>query len=307
MFFNLFRRIAAWLALGTATTFTGNSVAQECLPTIPYGHFSGYLSLPRSSSFCVQKGLEDILYETDPYGGRVIGTGQSSTNIFGESQALVIDSHKLPRLYQELGIEKAHIYATPNNGPYEWLRRLAQGYYETSERHLYVFNLGFDIFRLGANWSPKDLAGTELSTVETLIDWPRLLSVRLLWGQYKLRRLALEGDDRSYKLNLFLSDRPGYENKLRSWANAAGPILGGKTSKTRSQLIVITPYWLDLDKPSEAQIAHQLSSIVVCNLGSEVPVTEISFRYEAANVTTDGRHFRHTARPIFARPSSCRG
>jgi hypothetical protein len=297
MFFNLFRRIAAWLALGMATTFSGNSVAQECLPTIPYGYFSGYLSLPRSSSFCVQKGLKNIAYETDPYGGRVIGSGKLRTNVFGESQALVIDSKELPILYQKLGINKAHIYATPNNGPYEWLRRLAQGNYVAAESHLYVVNLGFDIFRLGSNWSAKDLAGTELTTVEKFINWPRLLSLRLMWGQYQLRRFALDGDDRAYKLQLFLSDSPGYEEKLRVWAETARPILAERASDSNAHLIVVTPYWIEAADPSQTGIARRLLRIVTCSLGSAVKVTGVSFRYDPTSVTEDGRHFRHTAEP----------
>lgn len=297
--------MARWAFWATVSLLSVSSFAQECLPTIPYGYFSKYLSLPRTSSFCVQKGLKSVPYKTDSHGGRVLGVGQSRTNIFGESQALVIDSQVLPSLYRKLGIEKAHIYATPNNGPYEWLRRLVQGNYEPAEDHLYVVNLGFDIFRLGPDWSVKDLAGTELATVERFIGWPRLLSLNLMWGQYKLRRLTLTGDDRADKLKRFLDDSHGYEKKLLSWATLAGPILDGKTPQSKSQLLVITPYWLDPSKQAEDRIAKQLLQTVTCGLGEKIPVLGVSFVYDGPNVTEDGRHFRHTAQPVFTQAEPC--
>lgn len=248
-----------------------------------------------------------MTYKTDAHGGRILGVGRIRTNIFGESQALAMDSDALPLVYQELGVENAIIYATPNNGPYEWLRRLAQGNYRATDHHLYVINLGFDIFRLGPEWSAKNLAGISLTSVEKSIDWPRFLSLRLMLSQYRLRRLSLAGDDRDEKLALFLSNSSAYERNLRSWAGVAAPILAGERPEVRKQLLVISPYWLDTSTPHQEKIAENLLDIVACGLRDTLPVVGVSFKYTSTNITDDKRHFRQMARPHFVPALACGG
>lgn len=276
-----------------------SSHASTCVGSIPYGLNEDILSLPRSSKFCVYEGGESIFFETDEFGGRLLGEPlKSPVNIFGESQALVIDSDRIPLIYDSFGIERARIYATPNNGPYEWLTRLVRRQYTPSDETFFVINLSFDIFRLNSSWKPKNLIGIDISAIEDLMNWPRMLTVRLTLSQLKLRRSTLSGDDRNIKKDLFLSNRDQYLADLQRWFNLAKSTLSNHAIDSKNtMLLVILPYWLNSSLPDEANALAGLKNAVACGIHEGLPAKLISYKYGPGTTTSDARHFSHYAVP----------
>lgn len=276
-----------------------NASASACLASIPYGLNDRILSLPRSSIFCTYANGQPIQFITDEHGGRLIGQQDGLVvNIFGESQALVIDSDQLPLFYKDLGLTGARVYATPNNGPYETLRRLTKGLYHPSERHVFVINLGFDVFRLGPQWNPEQLVSIPILTIENLINWPRLLTLRMVIGQVELRRTTLDGDDRSYKQSLYLKSKSIYMQQIDQWAQSAKRIWASRGfNHTNSSIILIAPYWADAQTASGQAMTAELVNAFSCGIGGHLHGKILTVPYRPDNITADGRHFRFDAKP----------
>jgi len=276
-----------------------SSHASTCVGSIPYGLYEGLLSLPRSSKFCVYEGGKSVFYETDEFGGRLLGDASKTPgNIFGESQALVIDSDQIPSIYTSFAIERARIYATPNNGPYEWLSRLVKKQYSESGQNLFIINLGFDIFRLNSSWSPKNLVDVEIDAIEGLINWPRLLTARLALSQLKLRQSTLAGDDRKAKKERFQSNRNQYLTDLQRWFDIAKITFGNHAFNSKNaMLLIVLPYWLDSSSTNDVDTLSDLKNAVTCGINEQLPAKLISYRYEPSSVTADARHFTHSALP----------
>ena len=292
-----FKKYFASLTLTLAVL--ASSHASTCVGSIPYGLHEGFLSLPRTSKFCVYEAGEAIFYETDEFGGRLLGHPSTTpVNIFGESQALVIDSDRVPLIYELFGIKRARIYATPNSGPYEWLTRIVKRQYSPSEQTLLVINLGFDIFRLNSSWKPKDLVDIEISDIEGLINWPRLLTARLTLSQLKLRRSTLAGDDRSAKKSLFQSNRDRTLEDIQRWFDIAKSTLANRAINPQNAMfLIVLPYWLDSNSADDAHALEDLKNAVTCGINEQLPAKLISFKYAPGFVTADARHFTHSAVP----------
>ena len=290
------------LAVGTL-----NASASDCLANIPYGLNDKILSLPRSSTFCTFANGRPIQFITDEHGGRLIGKQDGLVvNIFGESQALVIDSDQPPLFYKDLGFTGARVYATPNNGPYETLRRLTKKQYQPSERHLFVINLGFDVFRLGAQWNPEQLVNIPLQTIENMINWPRLLSLRMTIGQAELRRTTLAGDDRSYKQALYLKSKPIYLQQIDQWAQSAKRIWASQGfNHTNSSIIIVAPYWADAQTASGQAMTAELVNAFSCGIGGHLQGKVLAVHYRPDTITADGRHFRFDAKPSIQDLTAC--
>lgn len=276
-----------------------NASASECLASIPYGLNDRILSLPRSSTFCTFSNGKPIQFMTDEHGGRLIGKQDGLVvNIFGESQALVIDSDQPPLFYKDFGLTGARVYATPNNGPYETLRRLIKEQYRPSESHLFVINLGFDIFRLGPQWNPEQLVNIPLQTIENLTNWPRLLSLRMAIGQVELRRTTLAGDDRSYKQALYQKSKRVYLQEIDQWAQSAKRIWASKGfNKNNSSIIIIAPYWADTQTESGQANTAELVNAFSCGLDGYMQGKIMTIHYRPDTITSDGRHFKFDAKP----------
>jgi hypothetical protein len=284
-----------------------SSHASTCVGSIPYGIHEGLLTLPRSSKFCVYEGGKSVFYETDEFGGRLLGdASKTPINIFGESQALVIDSDGIPSIYTSFGIDRARIYATPNNGPYEWLSRLVKRQYSESGQNFFIINLGFDIFRLNSSWIPKDLVDVEIEDIENLMNWPRLLTARLALSQFKLRRSTLAGDDRKAKKDLFQSNRDQYLADLQRWFDLARTIFSNHAfSSKNAMFLIVLPYWLDSSSTNDLKALSDLKNAVACGINEQLPAKLISYSYGPSSVTTDARHFAHYAIPKIEPPPTC--
>lgn len=261
-----------------------------------YGHYQGYMSLPRNSSFCVNTTpVETIFYSTDSFGGRILSSNHSQqpkTVIFGESQALAMDSNSAPSIYVQLGIEEAIIYAAPNNGPYESYRRIFQGHYQKSEKNLMVINLGFDLFRLGSDWNPKQFNSTPLEQSEELISSPRLTSILNIWRGLNGEAVGFSGDDRDRKLMLFKANKQGIFQNLRIYLKEFHSLKLPRLGQLRT--LFLAPYWM-----SDPLEIHQLKNIIssgLCtteNQAQEWLFAEIS--YSPSHMTKDQRHFNREA------------
>ena len=140
---------------------------KNCFSYIPYAYNSLYVTLPNNKDICYYFDTKKIKLKTNANGGRIISNKGSGAEIiaFGESQLLGLDwpqnknndPHDLEVLFPE---QKITAYAAPNNGPYEWLRRIDileknnTNYFQDKEIVL-GFNYGSDIFRIRNNWKPE--------------------------------------------------------------------------------------------------------------------------------------------------------
>lgn len=296
--------VIVWaLTLGTLAS----SHATTCVGSIPYGVYNGFLSLPRSAKFCAFEGGNPVNYETDELGGRLLGEPlEAAVNIFGESQALVIDSDQIPLIYKTLGLERVRIYATPNNGPYEWLTRFVKRQYTPSNQTFFVINLGFDVFRLNSNWRPKDLVDMDISTIENLLNWPRTLTARIAFSQLKLRGSTLSGDDRDSKKKLFQSNQRHYLADIRRWFDLAkSALINQGMNSDNAVFLIFSPYWLDSNSTDDIAAHNDLIQAVSCAIDGQFPAELVAFNYGPISLTSDARHFSHEATPKIRELPAC--
>lgn len=261
-----------------------------------YGHYQGYMSLPRDSTYCVNLGpSETIFYNTDSFGGRILSPAYSrkpKTVIFGESQALAMDSNNMPNIYLQLGIDEAIIYAAPNNGPYESFRRIAQGHYQKSEKYLILINLGFDLFRLDSGWDPKQFNSTPLERSEGLISSPRLSTFLSFWRAINGEAVGFSGDDRDKKMAIFKSNERRIFKNLGAYLENFHP--QSSLQLHQLQTLFVAPYWLN--DPHEIHRLKNFISTSLCSTGNqshEWLFAEIGF--SPTHMTRDERHFNRQA------------
>jgi hypothetical protein len=251
------------------------------------------MSLPRAISHCVSNlSLNSINYVTDQWGGRIISNGSHSfpaSVIFGESQALGMDTNELPRLYKQFDVESVVIYAAPNNGPYESYRRIALGNYQKNHYYMMVLNLGFDLFRLGNDWDPTRNNSISLEQVEKWIESPRWVTFNNFLRSFKGEAVGLSGDDRKFKLNLYNQHRVEILQNLETYLSEFHP----KTIARLGQLetIVIMPYWMS--DPMERKTLEAVIYRSACKkLTSSSTWTLAQKNYADNAVTKDKRHYK---------------
>ena len=251
------------------------------------------MSLPRSTSHCVSSASwKTVNYDTDSWGGRIISNGSKSTPdsvIFGESQALGMDTNELPRLYKQLEVESVILYAAPNNGPYESYRRISLGNYHKNLHYMMVINLGFDLFRLGNDWDPTRNNSTSLEQVEKWIESPRWVTFNNLWRSLKGEAVGLSGDDRAFKLNLFQQHRVEIMQNLETYLSEFHP----KTVTRLGQLktVVIMPYWMS-DTIERKNLEVLISRSACKNSAPSSTWILAQKTYTDEVITQDKRHYK---------------
>lgn len=267
----------------------------NCHSFLPYGQIFGYFSLPRNRIFCVLNDGSTVVYKTDGYGGRVFGSGgPDRVVVFGESQALGMDSNELPLVYRQLHATNAVLYATPNSGPLQNLARVKHGAFQKARRYVVIFNFGFDVFRLLPGWDSRKVNSQSIYEAEDLIESPRLFALKSLWRGLWGEAVGLSGDNNAEMKAYFLRKKPKIEKALAIYLERILPEftqqLGADSSTT---LLVYPPYWdPQLKEPEIAAVYTQFVGDLRKKPGVEVRVVEFPRYFDAASMLRgDKRHF----------------
>ena len=138
--------------------FVPKADAKSCLSFLPYGFNESYVHLPQSASFCVKQGKTIIKYQTDNYGGRLLGdeTVNNKIQVFGDSQVLGLDVENIEQHYLNTLYKKNNfvIYAAPNNGPYEVINFLNKNKKILQKKIIVTFSFSTDLYRILNYWNP---------------------------------------------------------------------------------------------------------------------------------------------------------
>jgi len=284
--------------LVNAAAYGASSLLESCHSFLPYGHLFGYLSLPRQQSFCVRSGNASILYNTDENGGRIFGPlGADSVVVFGESQALGMDSNELPRVYQQMNANSAVVYATPNSGPLETLARVKRAAFRKADRFVVVFNFGFDVFRLLPRWDARKLNSLSIFEAEEMVESPRLFALKSLWRALRGEAVALAGDNSVEMRVYFLNHRNSIEKGLEVYLDRILPeLVQALNAEGAVDLLVYPPYWdPKLNDVQVATVFRRFVSALQRKSGIELRVVDFRGRFDPATMLRgDKRHFAST-------------
>lgn len=265
-----------------------------CHAFLPYGWNQEVLSLPRSETFCVYVDTQEIHYSTDEFGGRVLGKLGPRAVVFGESQALAMDSNLISPIFFQDGFDSVVLYATPNSGPLEILARVRSRRYNSADDYYFVFNFGFDLFRL-AGWNPRQHVSSQLADVEKLLSYPRLLGIWSLLRGATGEAVGLSGDNSREMLERVRKRPSIYRDALSLYANRFLPNILDTVEpiQSRKTLLIYPPYWDPDYADRDVRALRDHLAIQLTHLkGVQILWVKVRSTDHASVLTGDRRHFK---------------
>ena len=274
----------------------------RCFSFIPYGTSDGYVSLPFERKLCFKYSDRYIEMKTNKFGARLFDAGEyeQTALVFGESQLLGLDvsdtdgQHDLSDLFSDHNFE---IYAAPNNGPFEALKKvndLGQQITIVNKTVVVGFNFGTDIFRIRSNWDPRNFVPVNLEILNWTFMIPGLHDILLF--RARLRGVefgsTVSDSDNVRKYYFAMTDRERGINTL-NWLTGVSQ---SKLMEARVRtLILFPPYWYitasDAQKLEITNDYHMFAcNILEANIFHKILYAKLP---EDENVLTkDNRHFR---------------
>ena len=278
---------------------------KNCFSYIPYAFNSLYVTLPNNKDICYYYDTKKIRLKTNINGGRIISNKGSGTEIiaFGESQLLGLDwpqnknndPHDLEILFPE---QKITAYAAPNNGPYEWLRKIDileknnTNYFQDKEIVL-GFNYGTDIFRIRNSWNPEIVIPfneSDLKYITKSIFLYELFIIKArLFGKFFQKNTVKSSGVISEYLSISRVDN--IQNiKILLKMIKQSPIL-----KSKKLSIILYPPWWNYDSNSihSERITKDFEYISCIFIKEDIfnEVLVSSPKKRTGSLTYDGRHY----------------
>ena len=278
---------------------------KNCFSYIPYAYNSLYVTLPNNKDICYYYDTKKIKLKTNANGGRIISNKGSGTEIiaFGESQLLGLDwpqnknndPHDLELLFPE---QKITAYAAPNNGPYEWLRKIDileksnTNYFQDKEVVL-GFNYGSDIFRIRNNWKPEIVIPfneNDLKYITENIYLYELFIIKArLFGKFFQKKSSNANEIISEYLSI---SQVGNKQNIKSLLEMIkqSPILKSK----KLSIIFYPPWWnYDTDSIYTEKITNDFEYISCMFIQEDIfnEVLISSPKKRTGSLTYDGRHY----------------
>ena len=278
---------------------------KNCFSYIPYAYNSLYVTLPNNKDICYYYDTKKIRLKTNANGGRIISNKGSGTEIiaFGESQLLGLDwpqnknndPHDLEILFPE---QKITAYAAPNNGPYEWLRKIDilennnTNYFQDKEIVL-GFNYGTDIFRIRNSWNPKIVIPFNENDLEYITKSIFLYELFII----KARLFGKFFQKKSFKSSEIISEylSIGRDDNIQNIKNLLKMIKQSPILKSKKLSIIFYPPWWNYDTDSiyteriTKDFEHISCIFIQEDIFSEVLVSSPKKRF--GSLTYDGRHY----------------
>jgi len=278
---------------------------KNCFSYIPYAYNSLYVTLPNNKDICYYFDTKKIKLKTNANGGRIISNKGSGAEIiaFGESQLLGLDwpqnknndPHDLEVLFPE---QKITAYAAPNNGPYEWLRRIDileknnTNYFQDKEIVL-GFNYGSDIFRIRNNWKPEIVIPFNENDLKYITKSIFLYELFII----KARLFGKFFQKKSFKSSEIISEylSIGRDDNIQNIKNLLKMIKQSPILKSKKLSIIFYPPWWNYDTDSiyteriTKDFEHISCIFIQEEIFSEVLVS--SPKKRSGSLTYDGRHY----------------
>jgi hypothetical protein len=278
---------------------------KNCFSYIPYAYNSLYVTLPNNKDICYYYDTKKIKLKTNANGGRIISNKGSGAEIiaFGESQLLGLDwpqnknndPHDLEVLFPE---QKITAYAAPNNGPYEWLRRIDileknnTNYFQDKEIVL-GFNYGSDIFRIRNNWKPEIVIPFNENDLKYITKSIFLYELFII----KARLFGKFFQKKSFKSSEIISEylSIGRDDNIQNIKNLLKMIKQSPILKSKKLSIIFYPPWWNYDTDSiyteriTKDFEHISCIFIQEEIFSEVLVS--SPKKRSGSLTYDGRHY----------------
>ena len=305
LFFSLFGikniKFIILIALWTIINQT-NLLSSECFRLVPFGYNDYYVKLPSNFKFCVKKKDTKVYYETGFLGERILkdNKNKNSINVFGDSHALGLDVNIISEyfLYKVFPKNNFHIYAAPNNGPYEVLNFLKihkDTFY--NKKGIIIFNLSTDIFRINEKWDPKNFVSLNDFQLEEIKYSKLKYEYYFFKDLFFNKKLKIALPNNNEMLTLFNNDFENIEINFRNYLNDLN-ILKYESLK----VVFVLPYWIyqknSLDKFEEKKrITSKIYGLVCKNLEIisskyQVLVQKNDINLNKPFLTIDNRHFR---------------
>lgn len=278
---------------------------KNCFSYIPYAYNSLYVTLPNNKDICYYYDTKKIKLKTNANGGRIISNKGSGAEIiaFGESQLLGLDwpqnknndPHDLEVLFPE---QKITAYAAPNNGPYEWLRRIDileknnTNYFQDKEIVL-GFNYGSDIFRIRNNWKPEIVIPFNENDLKYITKSIFLYELFII----KARLFGKFFQKKSFKSSEIISEylSIGRDDNIQNIKNLLKMIKQSPILKSKKLSIIFYPPWWNYDTDSiyTERIAKDFEHISCIFIQEEIfsEVLVSSPKKRSGSLTYDGRHY----------------
>jgi len=278
---------------------------KNCFSYIPYAFNSLYVTLPNNKDICYYYDTKKIRLKTNTNGGRIISNEGSGTEIiaFGESQLLGLDwpqnkkddPHDLETLFPE---QKITAYAAPNNGPYEWLRKIDIlennniNYFQDKEIVL-GFNYGSDIFRIRDSWNPEIVIPFNENDLKYITKSIFLYELFII----KARLFGKSFQKKSFKSSEIISEylSIGRDDNIQNIKSLLKMIKQSPILKSKKLSIIFYPPWWNYNTDSiytekiTKDFEHISCLFIQEGIFSEVLVS--SPKKRSGSLTYDGRHY----------------
>ena len=286
--------------------FVSKVDAKGCLSFIPYGYNESYVHLPQSASFCVKRGKITHKYQTDNYGGRLLGDEPSNNKmqVFGDSQVLGLDVKNIEQHYLNTKYKYNNfvIYAAPNNGPYEVINFLNKNKKILQKKIIVTFNVATDLYRILDYYDPKKFVALKDYELDEILEYPFKYRLIVFKNLLFRKNFTLISYDNKKMQNLFLnSDQDMLHNNLIKYFDRLNKI--ANKFDIEIDFIVTHPYWVySIDKKNNKLLFNkELNEKVeklICNSFmytkkiNKIFISEISKNLHLNDLTIDKRHLK---------------
>ena len=288
--------------------FISKADAKNCLSFLPYGFNESYVHLPQSASFCVKQGKTKYRYQTDNYGGRLLGdeTVNNKIQVFDDSQVLGLDVENIAQHYLNTLYKKNNfvIYAAPNNGPYEVINFLNKNKKILQKKIIVTFNVSTDLYRILDYWNPENFVALKDYELDEILEHPFKYRLIVFKNLLLNKNFTISKYDNEKMQNLFLNSEQyklyknltKYFNELNETANKLD---------IEIDFIVTHPYWVySIDKKNNKLLLNKelndkvekliCSSFRGTKKISKLLISRLPEILELDDLTTDKRHLKST-------------
>ena len=297
--------------------FKTNVQAKDCLSFLPFGYNGQYTHLPLNSSFCVKEDNIIKNYLTDSYGGRILKDEFSKdfVEVFGDSQVLGLDIINIKDHYLNSYYKKnLKIYAAPNNGPYEVLNFLHLNHKIIKNSIIVTFNFSVDIYRLSADWDPKNVVALNSDDLDEILKNPLKYKFIIFKNFLFNKNFTLARNNNEEMQRLFInSNKEKIINQLKIYYKNLDQV--AKKYNLNIEYIITHPYWL-YDKNNDGKLFLNQTlleniNIIICesfkptkNI-NKILVSHLYKELNLKDLTFDKRHLKSNKIKLFKLNNIC--
>ena len=286
--------------------FVPKADAKGCLSFLPYGFNESYVHLPQSASFCVKQGKTIIKYQTDNYGGRLLGdeTVNNKIQVFGDSQVLGLDVENIEQHYLNILYKKNNfvIYAAPNNGPYEVINFLNKNKKILQKKIIVTFSFSTDLYRILNYWNPENFVALKDYELNEILENPFKYRLIVFKNLLLNKNFTVSRYDNKKMQDLFLnSDQEEFYNNLTKYFDELNET--ATNIDIEIDFIVTHPYWVySIDKKNnklllDKALNNKLEKLI-CNSFqskkniSKILISQVPETLQLNDLTFDKRHLK---------------